>query len=77
MAGSLQNPIVFEVDNYDRASKTGWSVVVRARFREVLPTRPGVAAVTGWTGPKDFELSIPTTDISGRRVDARLWAGAC
>lgn len=73
VAGALESEVVFEVDNYDRRSQTGWSVIVRGVLFAVTPTISNPGSMTGWAGPKDMELSITAREITGRRVDARFW----
>lgn len=65
--------VAFEIDEFDPATRQGWSVVVSGRAEEVvsdaqrnrlkhLPLRPWAA------GEKDHWLAIAATTITGRRV---------
>jgi nitroimidazol reductase NimA-like FMN-containing flavoprotein (pyridoxamine 5'-phosphate oxidase superfamily) len=67
-------PACFEIDHFDRESRTGWSVVVLGRLEEVtqydrtwnhvqeLPIDPWAA------GDKDHVLRLRPDVISGRRI---------
>lgn len=65
--------VAFEVDEFDRAARAGWSVVVTGRAEEVvseshlarlknLPLRPWA------TGNKDHWLVIAGAEVTGRRI---------
>lgn len=68
----------FEVDEIDRATHTGWSVVVVGRLDEVTPmdgpdyTRAMDLAAESWAGgPKDHLLRLVSSRITGRRIPRR------
>jgi len=71
---SRHSPACFEVDAFDRASRSGWSVVVRGRLEEVTAfDRTLLAEVEALAEPwLDIERSnvvrLVSTSISGRRV---------
>ena len=70
--------VTFEVDDIDRHSRTGWSVLVRGLAEEVGPedrpefvARTHAAGVTPWApGEHGNWLRIITHHISGRRIVA-------
>lgn len=67
--------VVFEIDGFDAASHTGWSVCVRGTAREVLvPTAPALRslverAVVSWApGPRDRWIAISPDVVTGRQL---------
>jgi nitroimidazol reductase NimA-like FMN-containing flavoprotein (pyridoxamine 5'-phosphate oxidase superfamily) len=68
--------VTFEVDEVDRASRSGWSVLIRATAEEVgeehragLVERTHRAGVTPWApGEKGHWMRLITHDITGRRI---------
>ena len=64
-----EQPVSFQVDAIDVASRTGWSVLVRGRATEVgdweasgLPLRP-------WArGPKEHWVQLAAGSVTGRRL---------
>jgi nitroimidazol reductase NimA-like FMN-containing flavoprotein (pyridoxamine 5'-phosphate oxidase superfamily) len=65
--------VAFEIDGYDEATRSGWSVVVRGRAEEVLRAadRQRLAALDlrPWAaGDKDNWLIVRPERISGRRI---------
>ena len=74
----------FEIDGFDRTTKTGWSVVVHGRAEE-MSTFDGPArakplrdlGVDPWAGgEKRHWVGIHALTISGRRVHTHHQAGA-
>lgn len=75
LAHGPRGPVCFEIDSFDRATRTGWSVVVVGRLEEVLaydgPTMARVRdlAVDPWAGgEKSHWMRLVPRRISGRRV---------
>jgi hypothetical protein len=62
--------VAFEVDSIDRASHTGWSVVVTGKAREELHLHDdGSARPEPWSsGVRAYWLRLDPTAITGRRV---------
>lgn len=68
--------VTFEVDEIDRLTHSGWSVLVRGQAEEVgkghrpeIVARTHAAGVEPWApGEKGHWLRIITHDISGRRI---------
>jgi nitroimidazol reductase NimA-like FMN-containing flavoprotein (pyridoxamine 5'-phosphate oxidase superfamily) len=73
LAASRGRQVCFEVDSFDRLTRSGWSVVVRGRLEEVGPFDRSLAALEHlaepWLGtePPNIVRVVPTV-ISGRRV---------
>jgi uncharacterized protein len=70
-----RHPVAFEVDAFDRATRTGWSVVVAGRLEEPPPYATAENAriqslpVDPWAGgEKDHWLRIIPSRITGRRI---------
>ena len=68
-------PVSFEIDDFDREHRTGWSVVVSGRLEEVTPydaatyDRVHALPVEPWAGgEKSHWLRIVPSTITGRRV---------
>jgi nitroimidazol reductase NimA-like FMN-containing flavoprotein (pyridoxamine 5'-phosphate oxidase superfamily) len=68
--------LTFEVDDIDRRTRTGWSVIVRGQAEEVGPAhreelvaRTHAAGVEPWApGEHGTWLRLITHEISGRRI---------
>jgi nitroimidazol reductase NimA-like FMN-containing flavoprotein (pyridoxamine 5'-phosphate oxidase superfamily) len=68
--------VTFEVDDIDRGSRSGWSVLIRAQAEEVgeahradLVERTHQTGVEPWApGAKDSWIRLITHEISGRRI---------
>jgi uncharacterized protein len=68
--------VTFEVDDIDRTTRAGWSVLVRGRAEEVtdahraeLVERTRAAGATPWApGPRERWMRIIPQAISGRRI---------
>src|SRR4029453_12366899 len=80
-AGGTQLPsgprgrVVFEIDDFDRDARTGWSVVVAGRLEEVTPyDAETLERVTGlplapWAqGDKPHWMRLVPDRITGRRI---------
>lgn len=70
-----RSPAAFEIDHFDRETRSGWSVVVTGRLEEPAPfdtaTRDRLAglAVEPWAGgPKDHWMCLVPSRITGRRL---------
>jgi nitroimidazol reductase NimA-like FMN-containing flavoprotein (pyridoxamine 5'-phosphate oxidase superfamily) len=68
-------PACFEIDSFDRTSRTGWSVVVNGRLEEVTSFDTNVLLriralpVDPWAkGDKDHWMRLVPHLITGRRV---------
>ena len=65
--------VCFEVDGYDEATSTGWSVLIKGRAHEVVP---GVEErhllsldLRYWgLGPKPIWIRIEPAEVTGRRI---------
>ena len=68
--------VTFEVDEIDRASRSGWSVLVRASAEEVGPehraelvARTQQTGLEAWApGDKAHWIRLITHEITGRRI---------
>lgn len=68
-----RRPVTFEADHADRATRTGWSVIVRGTAEEVWRTTEleivRDSGLRPWApGPRDHYVRIVSRSISGRRV---------
>jgi len=67
----MSRPVAFEVDDYDVETRTGWSVLARARA-EPLPTDVDLSdvGVRPWADAiaRDDGVVLVVEDISGRRI---------
>jgi len=66
--------VCYEVDGYDAADSTGWSVLVKGRAREVVSAEEERNLLLGvdlryWSvGPKPRWIRIEPTEVTGRRI---------
>jgi nitroimidazol reductase NimA-like FMN-containing flavoprotein (pyridoxamine 5'-phosphate oxidase superfamily) len=73
--------VVFEVDALDRSARTGWSVIVRGRSREIEASDDaGTAVPAPWApGAREHWVRITPSAITGRRIartgesDSQWW----
>lgn len=70
-----RSPASFEIDEFDRANRSGWSVVVSGRLEEVTHydaerfARTSTLPVDSWaSGKKDHLMRLVPSSITGRRV---------
>lgn len=68
-------PACFEIDQFDRAHSSGWSVVVTGRLEEITTYRGALfdrangLPVHPWAaGPKDHVMRLVPSSITGRRI---------
>jgi nitroimidazol reductase NimA-like FMN-containing flavoprotein (pyridoxamine 5'-phosphate oxidase superfamily) len=71
----LRGPVAFEVDEIDRSTRSGWSVVVTGRLEEPPPFDRAAneqirsVPVEPWAGgAKDRWLRLVPSRITGRRI---------
>ena len=65
--------VCFEVDGFDAAASTGWSVLVKGRAREVTSAEEerrllGLDLRYWSAGPKPRWIRIEPTEVTGRRI---------
>ncbi|MEY2424232.1 MAG: uncharacterized protein QOI95_4299 [Acidimicrobiaceae bacterium] len=77
-----QGPAAFEVDSFNRASQSGWSVLVNGRLEEVTAYQANDLArlqalpVVPWaTGERNVWLRLQPSFITGRIVGGNEAAG--
>lgn len=75
LAAAGRSRACFEIDDYDRATRSGWSVVVHGRLEEVdeysgpAYERARDLTVDPWAiGPKPHLLRLSPTRVTGRRI---------
>lgn len=73
IAAALQREVVFEIDSYDLAARTGWSVNVLGTAQEIeTPDERRRAEALGldpWAGEiRDRYVRITAYDVTGRRI---------
>jgi len=70
MRAALGIEVVFEVDDVDPTSRTGWSVIARGQARDItrFDCAERLQALQPWTGRKDFLVRITPWEVTGRRV---------
>lgn len=73
-AGIMQHVVTFEADDYDEATETGWSVVVKGRADLVSDPdeleRLGDSGVRPWATPtfRTNWVTLHANDVTGRRI---------
>lgn len=72
LRASHGEPACFEIDGFDRAGRSGWSVVVRGPLRRVGPHDPPTGPLPdSWIADRDHLLRVHGEIITGRRVGPR------
>lgn len=77
IAASSESEVVFQVDDYDAPSRTGWSVLVRGTAEAVhdaeVTDRLERLHVDTWadTSPHDVWIRIHFEEITGRHISRR------
>ena len=73
IAAALHREVVFEVDSYDVAARSGWSVNVVGTAEEIVHpdelARVGALDLQSWAGEvRDRFVRIRATEVSGRQI---------
>jgi hypothetical protein len=79
LVAAVNNPVVFEVDRFDRGTQAGWSVIVHAVAHRTQRVAPGEKPLRSWHAGTAHLLRLSSTSVSGRRIgsgDARGEAAA-
>ena len=67
-----ERPVSFQVDEFDEAHSTGWSVLIQGVGIEVEP--PEDVEIEPWApGAKDHWVRIVPSSITGRRIRVPAW----
>lgn len=79
--GGAEYRVAFEVDDFDMATREGWSVLIQGAAHHIQPGAEHDAAeragVEPWPGgQRDLFMSIIPARITGRRVQATAGATA-
>jgi len=77
LSAGPRGPVAFEIDAFDRTTRTGWSVIVTGRLEEVTPfdattlDRVSNLPVEPWAGgDKPHWMRLVPSRVSGRRIGA-------
>jgi uncharacterized protein len=76
LVGAVRGPVVFEVDHFERTTKSAWSVVLHGRADVVtvydspaMRRRMSQVSLIPWTGTvKQHLVRIAPNSITGRRI---------
>lgn len=72
LAAASGSVISFEVDEFDPAARTGWSVLVSGPAAEIVEEQERAAAdalaIESWAGPFDRYVRIASRVVTGRRL---------
>ena len=69
LLGALRGPASFEVDSYDAARRTGWSVLVRGIAYEASDAEIAHLHVEPWApGDRSIWLRMVPLEVTGRRI---------
>jgi hypothetical protein len=68
LAAAVNHHVVFEVDSYDPAAATGWSVVVHGVAHQTMTLGAGGYPGVPWVGPTTHLVRIAQVAVSGRRL---------
>jgi len=70
----LREPVAFEVDDFDRAARNGWSVTVTGQARQVVDPveleRLSLLGLEPYASGRDNFVVVPVQLVTGRRVGA-------
>jgi nitroimidazol reductase NimA-like FMN-containing flavoprotein (pyridoxamine 5'-phosphate oxidase superfamily) len=62
-------PVSFQVDEFDAAHRSGWSVLLRGFAREVAPSDVEHLSLASWpAGERAHWIKIEPTAVTGRRI---------
>ncbi len=74
LSGASQSPVAFEVDSFETATRSGWSVLVQGMANDVTDAMDHssehlqTVGVSPWApGPRPRLLRISATKVTGRR----------
>jgi len=73
IAAALRRDVVFEIDSFDTAARTGWSVNVRGIAEEIEDPsdrlRAEALGLEPWAGEvRDRYVRIRALEVTGRRI---------
>lgn len=68
LLGVFGGPVVFEVDHFDEATQTGWSVVLRGRAEISELDDAQLKKLPQWAGPKKYLVRLTPSTVTGRRL---------
>ncbi|HET9730326.1 MAG TPA: pyridoxamine 5'-phosphate oxidase family protein [Acidimicrobiia bacterium] len=76
VAAALERTVAFEIDSYDLATRTGWSVDVVGTAEEIVRSdelaRAEQLGLEPWAGEaRDRFVRIRTEEVSGRRISVQ------
>jgi len=64
--------VAFQIDSFDEAAHTGWSVLMRGRAERTTMESPHGADPQPWvSGPRTLLLRIEVDEITGRALKSR------
>lgn len=82
LAAAVRGAVVaFQVDDFDRSARNGWSVTVTGRASELLDpmelARVAELPLVPWIGGRlDHVITVPVDLVDGRRVGGPMVVGA-
>ncbi|MEO3787341.1 pyridoxamine 5'-phosphate oxidase family protein [Actinocorallia sp. B10E7] len=62
--------VAFQVDDFDVATRTGWSVLVRGGAHHLSPEEVADLKVESWAGGRESYIRLTPQEVGGRRVQA-------
>jgi len=68
LSAAVNHHVVFEVDRFDVATSTGWSVVVHGVAHQTAVVTEGPRPVEPWREATPYLVRIAHISISGRRI---------
>ncbi len=75
LAAAERGPACFEIDSFDRSTRTGWSVVASGRLEEITPHQSAALdaarhlRIDPWAGgAKSHWMRLIPSRITGRRI---------
>ena len=63
------SPVAFEIDTFDEAARSGWSVLMRGHAHVDFASPPGDHGPDVWVdGARHLQLRVEVEEITGRRI---------
>jgi uncharacterized protein len=62
------SPVAFEVDTFDEAAHSGWSVLMRGRAHLDFGAPAGAHDPETWLASRNLQLRVEVEEITGRRL---------
>lgn len=69
LPAAVNHQVVFEVDQFDRNWRTGWSVIVHGVAQQTQSIKEGEHVLVSWRNDTPYLVRISQQSLTGRRIE--------